>query len=385
MPKGQRILHLLQDCITALLAPPPTTKEQRENDKIVCKVGQRVIDDSPIITIPRITDAPGIIEARNLTAKRKLKEMPCAYRRVTRNNTLGIVASPVAPTPYVPIPSGAQQPIVTRHAINLLMTNKCVVCNLARTPTALLPSVVKWEPPHFEHFACPMVHPVTGKTISSYKKLMHDPATAETWQTAFGKEFGGMIQSDNKIGQKGTNAMFVMSHNEIKHMLSEGKKFTYGNPVIDYCPHKDDPHRICITAGGGNLINYKSSPSVHMADLDTAKLHWNSVISTKAAKYMCLDIKNFYLTAKLEYFEYMRMPLDLLPIWIKSVQYETARVQRIRPSRNATGSVGLTTGWQPCQQMFTTELSPICFFQKSQHPSAMVPRIIADLIHTCRQ
>jgi hypothetical protein len=35
-----------------------------------------------------------------------------------------------------------------------------------------------------------MVHPVTGKTISSYKKLMHDPATAEVWQTAFGKDFG---------------------------------------------------------------------------------------------------------------------------------------------------------------------------------------------------
>jgi hypothetical protein len=31
---------------------------------------------------------------------------------------------------------------------------------------------------------------------------------------------------------------------------------------------------------------------------------------------MCLDIKNFYLTAALEYFEYMKMPLNLFPIWI---------------------------------------------------------------------
>jgi hypothetical protein len=87
-----------------------------------------------------------------------------------------------------------------------------------------------------------MVHPVTGKTISSYQKLMHIPATAKTWQTVFGKDFNSMAQGDNKTGQKGTNAMFVMSHNEIKHMLCEGKKFTYGNPVIDYRPHKDDPH-----------------------------------------------------------------------------------------------------------------------------------------------
>jgi hypothetical protein len=57
-------------------------------------------------------------------------------------------------------------------------------------------------PVHFEHYANPMVHPVTGETISSYKKLMNDPATAEVWQTAFGKDFGGMAQGDNKMGQK---------------------------------------------------------------------------------------------------------------------------------------------------------------------------------------
>jgi hypothetical protein len=39
-----------------------------------------------------------------------------------------------------------------------------------------------------------MVHPITGKTISSYKKLMNDPAMAETWQPAFGKDFGGIVQ-----------------------------------------------------------------------------------------------------------------------------------------------------------------------------------------------
>jgi hypothetical protein len=44
---------------------------------------------------------------------------------------------------------------------------------------------------------------------------------------------------------------------------------------------------------GGNLITYESSPSVRTADLDTAKLHWNSVISTPGAQYMCLDIKIF--------------------------------------------------------------------------------------------
>jgi hypothetical protein len=87
-----------------------------------------------------------------------------------------------------------------------------------------------------------MVHPVTGKTISSYKKLMHDPATAEVWQTAFGKDFGGMAQGDNKTGQKGTNAMFVMKHHEIEHAYRQKKFFTFTNPVVDYRPQKDDPN-----------------------------------------------------------------------------------------------------------------------------------------------
>ncbi len=74
--------------------------------------------------------------------------------------------------------------------------------------------------------------------------------------------------------------MFVMTHNEIAHVLQVKKVFTY------------------------------------VADINTAKIHWNSVISTDAAMYMCLDIGNFYLTAALEYYEYMQIPLALFPIWI---------------------------------------------------------------------
>jgi hypothetical protein len=69
-----------------------------------------------------------------------------------------------------------------------------------------------------------MVHPITDKTISSYKKLMDNPATIEVWQTAFGKDFGGMAQGCNKTGQKGTNAMFVMTIAEIASAIAAGKK-----------------------------------------------------------------------------------------------------------------------------------------------------------------
>jgi hypothetical protein len=102
------------------------------------------------------------------------------------------------------------------------------------TPWCLMKHAKKGIPMMFEHLASPMVHPITGKTISSYKKLMNDPATAEVWQTAFGKEFGGMAQGDNKTGQKGTNTIFVMNHDELAHILRAGKKITFMNPVADH-------------------------------------------------------------------------------------------------------------------------------------------------------
>jgi hypothetical protein len=43
---------------------------------------------------------------------------------------------------------------------------------------------------------------------------------------------------------------------------------------------------------------------------------WNSVLSTEGAKYVCLDIKNFYLTTPLDCFEYMKMPITLFLNWI---------------------------------------------------------------------
>jgi hypothetical protein len=90
----------------------------------------------------------------------------------------------------------------------------------------------------------------------------------------FGKDFGGIAQGCNKTGQKGTNAMFVMTHDEIRHALAVAVEiiFTYANPVVNYRPQKDDPQCIWITTGG-NLINYNGDTSICTVDLDTEKLH----------------------------------------------------------------------------------------------------------------
>ena len=42
----------------------------------------------------------------------------------------------------------------------------------------------------------------------------------------------------------------------------------------------------------------------------TIKLHQSSTISTKDARYMTIDINNFYLNTPMERFEYMRLGGD---------------------------------------------------------------------------
>jgi hypothetical protein len=86
---------------------------------------------------------------------------------------------------------------------------------------------------------------------------------------------------------------------------------------VDHRPKKEDPNQTRI-AVGGNLTTYKGSTLTCTANLTTSRLLWNSVLSMEGAKYMCLDIKNFYLTAALDYYEYMKIPLALLSEWIKT-------------------------------------------------------------------
>jgi hypothetical protein len=109
--------------------------------------------------------------------------------------------------------------IISQEAINFLTK-----CTWAKAPDIFTPNkLCPTSAPSCLDFAqvtMPMVHPTTGETISRYKRLIHNPATAETWQMAFGKEFGGMAQGDNKTGQKGVNSIFIMTQNKIRNIAS---------------------------------------------------------------------------------------------------------------------------------------------------------------------
>jgi hypothetical protein len=82
--------------------------------------------------------------------------------------------------------------------------------------------------------------------------------------------------------------------------------------VVYIRPNKTETHRVRL-AVGGNLIQYSGDVSTRSADLTTSKCLWNSTISTEGAKYMCLDVKNFYLGTPMYSFEYMRISIKLTP------------------------------------------------------------------------
>ena len=91
-------------------------------------------------------------------------------------------------------------------------------------------------------------------------------------------------QGDNKTGEKGSNAIFIMNHDKIKN-IPANIKVTYGHLMVDYREHKTDPNRVRLTAGG-NLIKYKGKTTTKIADLTMLKVLCNSVLSTELAKLL---------------------------------------------------------------------------------------------------
>jgi hypothetical protein len=70
-----------------------------------------------------------------------------------------------------------------------------------------------------------------------------------------------------------------------------------------YCDAKKDKYRTQITMGG-NLVNYPGDCGTPTADLLMVKLLLNSIISTPHAKFMTLNLKDFYLMTPMKRYEY---------------------------------------------------------------------------------
>ncbi len=186
------------------------------------------------------------MKLHNPTAKRTLKTATRLHQRVTRNNTPGIV--PIPPV----VPTMPQPAVVQRYQ----WFRQGHVHVLSRD----MPSMHSPNPSsknartYLRHTFCPKPH-LQGRQFD--QSILHAPwyipsparqfLVTKNWWTIqqrlklcklhLGRTLGACCKGITK-GQKGMNAMFVMMHDKIRHVLTTGQKFTYGNPVINYRPQK---------------------------------------------------------------------------------------------------------------------------------------------------
>jgi len=147
-----------------------------------------------------------------------------------------------------------------------------------------------------------------GKVLE-YKHLIADPKTRAVWQRAFGNELGRLAQGmPGRV--EGTNTLFFIRKSDIP--ADRRGDVTYVGYVVNYRPEKEEKERFRLVVGG-DRITYEGDAGTPTADLLTIKLVVNSVVSTPNAKYLTLDLKDFYLNTPMARPEYIRIKLADIP------------------------------------------------------------------------
>jgi len=155
-------------------------------------------------------------------------------------------------------------------------------------------------------FAGAIIDEETGRSLE-YRQLIQIEKYKKVWYKAYANELGRLTKGIRDI--PGTDTIRFIR----KEDLPAGAKVTYGRIVVDYRPQKDEKNRARLCAGGDKLPNLVGDLSTPTADLSTIKMLWNSVISTPGARYVTMDLKNFYLNTPMEHFQYMKLPIKTIP------------------------------------------------------------------------
>ena len=286
----------------------------------------------PAPTSPRSTAVPRVPSPSSLT----LPSTTAGYFNISTTNkkrrrknkskktksTKAPQSPPVTPSPPPPAPVTHQTPppVGTRQSTRTTRNRNPDYINSTFVMAPLLPKRVRaliqqevekarTSAPHSVHCINAVLDADTGKLLE-YRDLLKGP-DKELWYNGCSKEFARLCNGRLKDNTKGTNTLFFIKPQD----LPPGKKPTYLRICANYRPQKEDPYRIRFTVGG-NLINYNGETYTPTADLTTAKLLLNSVISTEGAKFLCIDLSNFYLKSPFtspDEYEYMWIPLWAIP------------------------------------------------------------------------
>jgi hypothetical protein len=159
---------------------------------------------------------------------------------------------------------------------------------------------------------CKMANSVLGEKgeLLEYRHLISNPKTKAVWAHSYGNEIGRLAQG-MPGRNKGTNTIFFIRQDQVPR--NRIKDTTYGLITCLVCAEKlDEPNRTRLVAGG-DRVHYPGDAGMPTADLLTVKLLINIIISTPGAKFMTMDIKDFYLNTPMTRYEYMRLKMSDMP------------------------------------------------------------------------
>ncbi len=146
-------------------------------------------------------------------------------------------------------------------------------------------------------------------TLMEMRHLLVNPKYKELWGKSYTTELRLLAQGI--LGKSpGTNTIIFIKQDDIP--IDQRRDVTYSRVCINYQPEKVDPNCTRLTVGG-NRIAYSGDCGTPTVDMVTVKIHLNSTISTKGARYCTIDLKDFYLNTPMERPEFMRMKLADLP------------------------------------------------------------------------
>jgi hypothetical protein len=162
---------------------------------------------------------------------------------------------------------------------------------------------------------CEMANSVIGDNgeLLEYRHLVSNPKTRSTWTHSYGNEVGRLAQGMPGLNT-GTNTIFFIQKDQVPR--DRAKDVTYGLITTLIRSEKiEEPNRTRLVAGG-DRVHYLGDAGTPTADLLTVKLLLNSIISTPNAKFMTMDIKDFYLNTPMARYEYMRLRLSDMPEYV---------------------------------------------------------------------
>jgi hypothetical protein len=187
------------------------------------------------------------------------------------------------------------------------------------------------------------------------------------WIQSAANEIGRLAQGVLPDMPTGTDTMFIPFS-----ALPAVHQATYLCIVAELKPTKAETRRIRFTVGG-NCISYPGKVSTPTADLTTAKILFNSVVSTPGAKFASFDIKNFYLSNPMDRYEYMRIPVRDIPSTIME-QYNLAPLVHdgvvlveIRKGMYGLPQAGIIANAWPFAHL-QSRLSPSTTHSRTIHP-----------------